>query len=1089
MLKIHLKAHNGQYLCAEGGGGRELVANRNNADIWESFTLSDENGGGLLSGDAIYMTAYNGKYLCAEGGGGREVIATKDTPLSWERFVIEKTNGSGIIKTGDLVSLKCSNGQYMCAEEGGGREVLANRSKVDVWETFTIELEEVATPQYTNGNTINIQPPANSVYTTFTDVTVTSGEGNLANSVSGKSLEGSDKRAHLDRLKYHLSLLKAINAEKLSDLGSMTIGGNVVPQNGITSPRVKQLYSGDTSFSKVRIALRKGKNLELHKLSGTARTLGKHDISQADALMFSSETFLDKSYIYAKEIHIANNSNIILKSSIKNLVIIANKIVVGTNVKFAWEGKDPSVPDYPGNIRRLPNMPPLEPLGWINEKQTDGRGANGANGLNGINGYIPDPAPSIEIWTLELIGNPKFELCGIEGGKGGPAQDGQNGQDGAPGKPEQYDSFGFTRSGPGCGGHGGNGGNGGKGGDGGTGGRGGQVLLYAPDSVVQEFLKSFSVSTTGGIGGEPGQSGKKGIRGFGGPLGKHTGKETRVGGTDGRDGTNGKPGANGQRGDQLDSVCFAITKEDIEAILLEPAIATLSKYDAKASEIITVSGCRFSKTDKIMLGGIIYTSSYINSNTLQFTVPKHEGGLMDLYVQREDGTLSNKVFLKILPTIESVSSPEFLANGRFMPGKEVNIIGSGFNKKSKVMVNNIPMSDIIFTSSNNIIFNLIRPEIVTPNPSGETIGIKIVHEDGTSSNEFEVTLDTFRMMVLGDSIQWGQGLSESNKIHSLVENAIKQKHGNIGVYKASEDVRAHSGAIIGAGTHDSGKSYYGEIPCSFPTIITQCSMDTEKPETVDFILMDGGINDVNVMTILDPTTSISDLKSVTRKYCYEDMYKLLKDITSKYINAKIVVTGYYQIVSNKSDTVVLDGLLLALGVCCAGINGGIAALALDKFAIDSIIKNCKTFADYSKECLSKAVDEVNKIPGHGPVYLAIPQFTENNAVFASDPWIYGINIDLTPQDDPTVAAARKKAVEAANLDSIDEFKGIRASAGHPNPKGAQKYAEEVIKLLLGSGQENSSIKSTLEAISDKNSITNKVIRDIGKKKREQRKIR
>ena len=646
----------------------------------------------------------------------------------------------------------------------------------------------------------------------------------------------------------------------------------------------------------------------------------------------------------------------------------------------------------------------------------------------------------------------------------------------------------FTTSGPGCGGHGGNGGNGGKGGDGGTGGRGGQFLLYAPDSVIQEFLKSFSVSTTGGVGGEPGQPGKKGTRGFGGPLGKHKGKETRKAGNNGLDGTDGKPGSKGQRGDQLENVCFAISKEDIEAILLEPAIATLSTYDAKVGESITVSGLRFEKTDKIFLGGKKCVTSYINKNTLQFTVPEHEGGLMDLYVQRADGTLSNKVFLKILPTIISISSPEFLANGRFMPGKEVNIIGGGFNKKSKIMVNNIPMSDITFTGSNNIRFNLIRPEIVTPNASGETVGITIVNEDGTTSNEFQVTLDTFRMMVLGDSIQWGQGLSEINKIHSLVEKAIRQKHGNIGVYKASEDVRAHSGAIIGAGVQDGGNSYYGEVPCRYPTIITQISKD-DKPETVDFILMDGGINDVGVTTILDPTTSISDLKSLTRKHCYEDMYKLLKDITSKYKNAKIVVTGYYQIVSNKTDTTVLDGLLLALGLCIAGISGGVAALVLDKIAIDAIIKNCKTFADYSKECLSKAVDEVNKISGHGTVYLAIPQFTENNAVFASDPWIFGIDKDLTPQDDPTVADARRRAVEAANLDSMDEFMGIRASAGHPNPKGAQKYAEEVIKLLLGSGEENSSTKSTLEAISNEDSLTNKVIREIEKKKKGQRKIR
>ncbi len=36
---ISLRAYNGQYVCAEGGGGREVVANRNAVNAWETFKL------------------------------------------------------------------------------------------------------------------------------------------------------------------------------------------------------------------------------------------------------------------------------------------------------------------------------------------------------------------------------------------------------------------------------------------------------------------------------------------------------------------------------------------------------------------------------------------------------------------------------------------------------------------------------------------------------------------------------------------------------------------------------------------------------------------------------------------------------------------------------------------------------------------------------------------------------------------------------------------------------------------------------------------------------------------------------------------
>ncbi|MDJ0718127.1 MAG: hypothetical protein QNJ54_28530 [Prochloraceae cyanobacterium] len=122
---IALQAHNGQYVCAEGGGGREVVANRNEISDWETFELIDRGH------RQVALKAANGQYVCAEGGGGREVVANRDEISEWETFEL-------IDRGHRQVALKAANGQYVCAEGGGGREVVANRNEISEWETFSI---------------------------------------------------------------------------------------------------------------------------------------------------------------------------------------------------------------------------------------------------------------------------------------------------------------------------------------------------------------------------------------------------------------------------------------------------------------------------------------------------------------------------------------------------------------------------------------------------------------------------------------------------------------------------------------------------------------------------------------------------------------------------------------------------------------------------------------------------------------------------------------------------------------------------------------------------------------------------------------
>ncbi|MEK7994929.1 MAG: hypothetical protein AAB403_14080 [Planctomycetota bacterium] len=138
---IHLRANNGQYVCAEGGGGGTVVANRAVARGWETFQLVDRTGPPLRSGDQVALRANNGQFVCAEGGGGREVVANRNAIREWETFTILRADGSaGEIANGQQVAVRANNGQFVCAEGGGGREVVANRGAIGTWETFTIEI-------------------------------------------------------------------------------------------------------------------------------------------------------------------------------------------------------------------------------------------------------------------------------------------------------------------------------------------------------------------------------------------------------------------------------------------------------------------------------------------------------------------------------------------------------------------------------------------------------------------------------------------------------------------------------------------------------------------------------------------------------------------------------------------------------------------------------------------------------------------------------------------------------------------------------------------------------------------------------------
>ena len=317
---------------------------------------------------------------------------------------------------------------------------------------------------------------------------------------------------------------------------------------------------------------------------------------------------------------------------------------------------------------------------------------------------------------------------------------------------------------------------------------------------------------------------------------------------------------------------------------------------------------------------------------------------------------------------------------------------------------------------------------------------------------------SFKILVIGTSVLWGQGLHEEQKIHSLVKQALQSSSAQ----PISVHLLAHSGAIIGYKADDSEDTkqlprVHGEVPTHYPTLLQQLAeVDSLQDQIgtaddVDVVLVEGGINDVNIMKILDPLTPMGSLKRMIEMFCHHHMKLFLERAAAKFPNATIVVTAYYPMLNERSEDEYLSELLYAIGAKPGGIIADIPIDAIANLAKRKILANCEVFYRESQLALQAAVDEVNAELDNGGkprLFLAVPYFSPENTIFAADPFLFSINPDLSPQDD--LADERCIACEQAGNSRTVVPICKRASNGHPNAKGAQAYADAILDVLRDS---------------------------------------
>lgn len=138
-LTVTLKTWGGSYLVADKGGGADLMAYSTQAKEWETFTLTDLNGGSLVSGDVVTLRGNNGQWVSASQGGGGKLTVTAPWQKAWEQFHIVKIGGSGAIASGDKIALQTTlGGEYLSAANAGGSTISATAPWTREWETLTM---------------------------------------------------------------------------------------------------------------------------------------------------------------------------------------------------------------------------------------------------------------------------------------------------------------------------------------------------------------------------------------------------------------------------------------------------------------------------------------------------------------------------------------------------------------------------------------------------------------------------------------------------------------------------------------------------------------------------------------------------------------------------------------------------------------------------------------------------------------------------------------------------------------------------------------------------------------------------------------
>ncbi|MBZ5504804.1 MAG: hypothetical protein LAO78_04880 [Acidobacteriia bacterium] len=287
------------------------------------------------------------------------------------------------------------------------------------------------------------------------------------------------------------------------------------------------------------------------------------------------------------------------------------------------------------------------------------------------------------------------------------------------------------------------------------------------------------------------------------------------------------------------------------------------------------------------------------------------------------------------------------------------------------------------------------------------------------------------LLVMGDSVVWGQGLAEKNKTASIVARHLG----------AEVQMLAHSGAKIGIRDSYTVTMPSREVPCFFPTILQQLQGFTGDPAVVKWVLMNGGINDVEVQRVFNPMIPQYELELHTRNHCGRDLQKLLQKVISRFTNARVLVLGYYPVLSHQSAAQGVEALFsLVHGVKFTPLFNA------DLFR-NEIVEHCLRFWKLSTGLLRGATEHMNRAAGERRAIFVDSGLDEDNATFAAQSLLWELDLDDLSKAPDEAVAERRMACEQAAAGELQKHQCLLSAVGHPNVAGAARMAEQCIEAI------------------------------------------
>lgn len=329
----------------------------------------------------------------------------------------------------------------------------------------------------------------------------------------------------------------------------------------------------------------------------------------------------------------------------------------------------------------------------------------------------------------------------------------------------------------------------------------------------------------------------------------------------------------------------------------------------------------------------------------------------------------------------------------------------------------------------------------------------------------------FHMLVLGDSILWGQGLKAERKTWYHVKLWLEKNTGR----RVVERIEAHSGALIERSSPtDNLTPTNGEVNVGLPTIndeLDKAARFYSDPSQVDLVLVSGCGNDVGRQNLLNASRT-SEVDDMTNAKCGKPVESLLRRIATTFPAARIIVTGYYPFFSAETRN---DFVVKALARRFFKTQPDGAPRMSSREVFERLTVNSSQWYQTSNIRLAEAARNINAEMGRERVMFVKVLFPPNYSFAAPKTHLWGFDRSpfrmallflsfgkiLLPSNDQV----RKQRTASCNefykdqpnatAEERKERKALRlfcryAALGHPNKKGALLYADAITDVLESS---------------------------------------